>query len=100
MKWIKLTVEGVISEVHKYIPNWVDIRLVHQGESVSSSTLSEGVVSGSSQIDYDDISDKQCYRRYECNCFWYGGITINSTGGGDDGGSTDISYRTNASQLM
>ena len=63
--------------------------------SVSSSTLPEGVVSGSSQIDYDDIADKPAFigGTNVTVTSGSGGITINSTGGGGGGGgSTDISY--------
>ena len=63
--------------------------------SISSSTLPSGLVSSSTQIDYDDISDKPAFigGTNVTVTSGSGGITINSTGGGGGGGgSTDISY--------
>ena len=57
-------------------------------------TLGDGVVSGSSQITYDNITGIPAFigGTNVTVSSGSGGITINSTGGGGGGGSTDITH--------
>ena len=60
----------------------------------SISSIPTGIVSGSSQINYDDIGGIPAFigGTNVTVTSGSGGITINSTGGGGEGGSTDISH--------